>query len=81
VKPQLDFCSKSATNATVSGSPIIGQDKQALGSMLTITLIEAKLIRDTEVMGKMDPFVEIEYLDQIFRTEVINDGGDHPIWA
>ena len=49
--------------------------------MLTITLIEAKLIRDTEVMGKMDPFVEIEYLDQIFRTEVINDGGDHPIWA
>ena len=68
-------------NAAVSGSPLIGQDKQALGSILSITLIEAKLFRDTEVMGKMDPFVEIEYLDKTFRTAVLTDAGEHPIWA
>ena len=32
-----------------------------LGSVLTISILKGKLYRDTETIGKMDPFVEIEY--------------------
>jgi hypothetical protein len=35
-----------------------------LGGTLTIIIIEGKLLRDTEAMGKMDPLVEIKYHNQ-----------------
>ena len=31
-----------------------------LGSILTISILKGKLYRDTETIGKMDPFIEIE---------------------
>jgi hypothetical protein len=34
-------------------------DKQALGGVLKINIIEAKMFRDTEAIGKMDPFIQI----------------------
>jgi len=43
-------------------------------------VIEAKLVRNTEGLGKMDPFVEIEYLDKKYKTNVVCDAGFHPIW-
>ena len=36
-----------------------GTDKQALGGVLKINIIEAKMFRDTEAIGKMDPFIQI----------------------
>jgi len=35
-----------------------------LGSILTISILKGKLYRDTDTMGTMDPFVEIEYNEQ-----------------
>ena len=36
-------------------------DKQELGGVLSIRVIEGKLTRDTETIGKMDPFVQFIY--------------------
>ena len=36
-----------------------GTDKQALGGVLSVNIIEAKMFRDTELIGKMDPFIQI----------------------
>ena len=51
-----------------------------LGSILTISIIKGKLYRDTETMGKMDPFVEIEYNEKQYKTKVHEDGGKNPEW-
>lgn len=47
---------------------------------LTIKVIRAKLKRDTEAMGQMDPFVVIQYLKNKFKTEIIKGGGKTPSW-
>jgi Ca2+-dependent lipid-binding protein len=38
------------------------------------------LYRDTEVIGKMDPFLQVDYRDKKFRTKVIDQGGKEPVW-
>jgi hypothetical protein len=43
-------------------------------------VIEAKLLRDTEIIGKMDPFVILEYSGKNYRTKVHLSGGKHPKW-
>lgn len=47
---------------------------------MRVKIIEGKLYRDTEAIGKMDPFVEIEYIDKKIRTTVLDEGGMNPIW-
>lgn len=42
---------------------------QELGGILTLSVLQAKLYRDTESMGKMDPFVKINYLGTIYKTK------------
>jgi len=37
---------------------------------LKVKAIEAKLTVDTEVFGKMDPFLEVEYFGKSFKTPV-----------
>jgi hypothetical protein len=34
---------------------------QDLGGFINITIIQGKLYRNTESIGKMDPFVELDY--------------------
>ena len=53
---------------------------EALGGTLIIEVIEAKLDRDTEGVGKMDCFVEVKYKDQVKRTKVHHEGGVNPKW-
>jgi Ca2+-dependent lipid-binding protein len=47
---------------------------------LVISSVEAELTRNTELVGKMDPFVEFKLNDQVRRTEVREDEGTHCIW-
>ena len=47
---------------------------------LEVQIIEARLIRDTEVFGKMDPYVLIETRMQRFRTQTMQDAGKEPTW-
>jgi Ca2+-dependent lipid-binding protein len=42
--------------------------------------VEAKLTRDTEFFGKMDPFAVIDYRNERFKTVVKQDAGKVPVW-
>jgi Ca2+-dependent lipid-binding protein len=48
--------------------------------ILEITVESALLIRDTEIIGKMDPYAKLIMGDVIHRTTVKNDAGKSPIW-
>ena len=47
---------------------------------LILKVIEARLERDTETFGQMDPIVELSYGDQSFKTTEKIDAGQHPVW-
>jgi hypothetical protein len=47
---------------------------------LEVTVVEARLTRDTEMFGNMDPFIMIESRMQRIRTEVCKNGGKEPKW-
>jgi len=51
-----------------------------LAGILTLKIVEGKLTRNTELFGNMDPFIQIEYRDQKFRTKVNDGGGLNPTW-
>ena len=59
---------------------VVGTNKEALGGVLKILVKSGKLYRDTESIGKMDPFVEIEYENKKYRTRVNTEGGKLPVW-
>ena len=52
----------------------------ATSGTLRLTIIEAKLTRDTELFGKMDPWVNIETRHQKLRTRTLNGAGKTPKW-
>ena len=52
----------------------------ATSGSLALTVIEARLTRDTETFGKMDPYVKISTRQQNFKTAVKNGAGKTPVW-
>lgn len=64
---------------------VIFEQEQAYGT-LELTVVEANLTKDTEFMGKMDPFVTIQYssgqpgVKHHFKTTVKDDAGKTPKW-
>jgi Ca2+-dependent lipid-binding protein len=38
-------------------------------------------LRNTEIFGKMDPFVTVEYKGVRKSTQVCKNGGKHPMWG
>jgi hypothetical protein len=42
--------------------------------------MKGKLYRDTEMFGKMDPFVSIEFNKNTYRTTTLDEAGKTPIW-
>ena len=57
-----------------------GPVETANGGELKIHVIEAKLTRDTEYWGKMDPYVEIKTSVGTKRTATHQEGGRTPVW-
>ena len=53
---------------------------QDLGGFINITIIQGKLYRNTESIGKMDPFVELDYQGKKYTTKVAEDGHKNPLW-
>ena len=47
---------------------------------LALTVVEAKLTRDTETFGKMDPYVKIQTRQQNFKTGTKDGAGKTPVW-
>ena len=45
-----------------------------------ITVINGTLIRDTRLLGKMDPIVVFEYKGIFHQTQVNFRGGKLPVW-
>ena len=43
-------------------------------------MIEARLTRDTETFGKMDPYIKISTRQQQFKTAVKSGAGKTPVW-
>ena len=52
----------------------------ATSGSLRLSVIEAKLTRDTEWFSKMDPYCVIETRHQKVRTRTINEAGKTPKW-
>ena len=48
--------------------------------ILTIKVREARLTRDTEFMGKMDPYCTIIHGKNKYKTKVAVKGGKSPKW-
>ena len=38
------------------------------------------MTRDTEMVGDMDPYVQIHYDGNIYKTQILDEGGKHPVW-
>ena len=47
---------------------------------LRIEVIEARLTRDTEAVGQMDPYCVIETGEQKFQTRILEGAGKTPKW-
>ena len=47
---------------------------------LRLEFVEAKLKRDTEAYGKMDPFCKIYLREDYFFTAVKHKAGKKPVW-
>ena len=47
---------------------------------LEITIVRGILYKNTEMFGKMDPFVQLEYNKIKLKTPTIDEGGETPVW-
>jgi len=50
------------------------------GGNIRITIVEAKLSRDTEIFSKMDPYCVIDYNGNKYKTVTHKSGGKFPKW-
>ena len=76
-KTQTKKAKKNET--TVSKGPKEAKEG-GLSGRLALTVVEAKLLRDCETFGSMDPFVEIKLRDMTVKTETHKSGGKTPKW-
>ena len=45
-----------------------------------VTMVEAVLTRDTELVGQMDPYIVIMIGDKKWKTTIKDNAGTHPMW-
>lgn len=50
----------------------------ATAGILKVTVVEARVEKDQNTFGDMDPYVEIEHRMERFKTKVSKDGGKEP---
>ena len=53
----------------------------AVKGILTMTVVEGNLKRDTEMFGKMSPFCMITHNGKSLKTKCHNNGGKTPKWG
>ena len=49
--------------------------------ILSLTVVDGKLIRDTEILGRMSPYCTLTFKDVKHRTKVHNYGAKAPKWG
>jgi Ca2+-dependent lipid-binding protein len=80
-----DLAEKGGIEISAKATPIEQVEawisKQPAGQVkLVVTVIKGRLIRITEAIGKMDPYVLIEYNGAKYKTDVKDEGGKNPEW-
>ena len=53
----------------------------ATSGRLSIRILEGRLTRDTDTIGKMDPYVVINTRMQRVRTKTCQEAGKNPVWT
>ena len=53
----------------------------ATSGVLKVTVIEARLDRDIDYWGTMDPYVRFQHRMEYKRTKSHTDGGKNPKWG
>ena len=48
--------------------------------ILRVEVIQGWIVKNTEVWGKMDPYVVMKYQKIKYRTRVHDAGGSTPVW-
>lgn len=48
---------------------------------INLTIRRAVLVRDTETLGKMDPYVTWKHGEKTYKTTVQKDAGKNPVWG
>ena len=48
--------------------------------IISLTVIEGNLLRDSELISSMDPYLVIEYNKLKFKTKVLDKADKHPVW-
>ncbi|KAF6171864.1 hypothetical protein GIB67_011761 [Kingdonia uniflora] len=51
-----------------------------MSGLLELSLVDAKGLESTDIFGKMDPYVLIEYKDQKLKSKVAKGQGNNPVW-
>lgn len=54
--------------------------RDANAGWLTLTIKGATLTHDTELIGKMDPYIKWSYCGKEYKTTVKKKGGKKPVW-
>ena len=49
-------------------------------SILSVRVLQAKLIRDTDLFSKMDPYVILRIGEYVIKTSTKKSAGKYPIW-
>ena len=44
-------------------------------------VVQGRLTRDLELIGKQDPYVKLEYMGKRYKTRIHEDGGKEPVWG
>ena len=47
---------------------------------LTLVIHSAQLTRDTDLVGKIDPYVVIMYAGKEYKTKILKEAGLNPTW-
>ncbi|KAI3882966.1 hypothetical protein MKW92_046877 [Papaver armeniacum] len=51
-----------------------------MSGLLEIMLVDAQGLPESDVMGKMDPYVTVQYKNQKLRSSVAKGQGTNPVW-
>jgi Ca2+-dependent lipid-binding protein len=52
----------------------------SLGGFLHLSILKAELLRNTEYLGEMDPFMVVTYNGLVQKTPALQDAGKTPEW-
>jgi len=47
---------------------------------IELIIVEAKFVKDADLIGKQDPFIQFKYDNKFGTTEVKDGAGKHAVW-